>query len=191
MDSLGNTSRKVVDRDEHGGEERTHPKSKKHNHERLDEVNERIDGLCHLAAVELRERREDIPLLATHFLSRYCREYSRNITGFSQETVDALSSYAWPGNIRELENEVQRLVIQGDDNGLLEPSHLSPQLRKVEGTLARIAPKKGTLKEMVEQVERWLLTEALRDHDNNQTRTAVTLGITREGLHTKLTKYGM
>lgn len=139
----------------------------------------------------LRERREDIPLLAAHFLTRYCREYSRNITGFSQETVDALSSYAWPGNIRELENEVQRLVIQGDDNSLLEPSHLSPQLRKVEGTLARIAPKKGTLKEMVEQVERWLLTEALRDHDNNKTRTAVTLGITREGLHKKLTKYGM
>lgn len=139
----------------------------------------------------LRERREDIPLLAAHFLSRYCQEYSRNLPGFSQETVDALSSYAWPGNIRELENEVQRLVIQGDEDCLLEPSHLSPQLRQVEGTLARIAPKKGTLKEMMEQLERWLLAEALRDHDNNKTRTAKTLGITREGLHKKLSKYGM
>ncbi len=139
----------------------------------------------------LRERREDIPLLATHFLARYCQEYGRNIPGFSQETTDALSSYTWPGNIRELENEVQRLVIQGDENSLLEPSHLSPQLRQVEGTLARIAPKKGTLKEMMEQLERWLLAEALRDHGNNKTQTAKTLGITREGLHKKLSKYGM
>ena len=139
----------------------------------------------------LRERQGDIPLLAAHFLARYCKEYGRNIHGFSQETVDALGAYAWPGNIRELENEVQRLVIQGDENSLLEPGHLSPQLRKVEGTLARIAPKKGTLKEMMEQVERWLLAEALRDHGNNKTRTAQTLGITREGLHKKLSKFGM
>ena len=67
--------------------------------------------------------------------------------------------------------------------------HLSPQIRKVEGTLARIAPKKGTLKEMMDQVERWLITEALREHDNNKTRTAVTLGITREGLHKKLSRW--
>ena len=139
----------------------------------------------------LRERREDIPLLAAHFLRRYCKEYGRNLPGFAQETIDALSSHAWPGNIRELENEVQRLVIQGDEGCLLEPTHLSPGLRKVEGTLARIAPKKGTLKEMVEQVERWLLAEALREHGNNKTQTAKTLGITREGLHKKLSKFGM
>ena len=139
----------------------------------------------------LRERREDIPLLASHFLARYSKEYGRNLPGFAQETIDALTSHAWPGNIRELENEVQRLVIQGDEDCLLEPTHLSPGLRKVEGTLARIAPKKGTLKEMVEQVERWLLTEALREHGNNKTQTAKTLGITREGLHKKLSKYGM
>gem|GEM_PF-3654540 len=64
-------------------------------------------------------------------------------------------------------------------------------MRKVEGTLARIAPKKGTLKEMMSQVERWLLVEALRDHDNNKTKTAKSLGITREGLHKKLNKFGI
>jgi len=139
----------------------------------------------------LRERREDIPPLAAHFLNRYSKEYGRHITGFAQDTLDALTAHDWPGNIRELENEVQRLVIQGDEGCLLEATHLSPGLRKVEGTLSRIAPKKGTLKDMVEQVERCLLTEALRDHGNNKTQTAKTLGITREGLHKKLSKYGM
>ncbi len=139
----------------------------------------------------LRERREDIPLLAEHFLERYCHEYRVETRGFSQECIDALCAYQWPGNIRELENEVQRLVIQGESGTWLEASNLSPRLRKIEGTLARIAPKKGTLKEMMEQVERWLLAEALREHGNNKTRTAQTLGITREGLHKKLSKFGM
>ncbi len=139
----------------------------------------------------LRERQGDIPLLAAHFLRKYTQEYRKPIAGLAQATLDAMCAYAWPGNIRELENEVQRLVIQSDAEAFLEPEHLSPQIRKVEGTLARIAPKKGTLKDMMDQVERWLLTEALRDHQNNKTRTAETLGITREGLHKKLSKFGM
>jgi Nif-specific regulatory protein len=102
-----------------------------------------------------------------------------------------MCAYAWPGNIRELENEVQRLVIQADVGGAVTVELLSPQIRKVEGLLGRIAPKKGTLKDMMEEVERWLLAEALRDHGGNKTKTAETLGITREGLHKKLSKYGM
>jgi transcriptional regulator with GAF, ATPase, and Fis domain len=139
----------------------------------------------------LRERRDDIPLLAEHFLRKYTQEYRKPVQGFAQATQDAMCAYAWPGNIRELENEVQRMVIQSDTDAFVEPESLSPQIRKVEGTLARIAPKKGTLKDMMDQVERWLLSEALRDHQNNKTRTAETLGITREGLHKKLSKFGM
>jgi len=139
----------------------------------------------------LRDRREDIPTLAAHFLKRYAGEYRLEIPGFTQDALDALSSYNWPGNIRELENEVQRLVIQAEPAHWIEITDLSPRLRKVEGTVTRIAPKQGTLKEMMEQVERWLITEALRDHGNNKTKTAVTLGITREGLHKKLAKFGV
>jgi len=139
----------------------------------------------------LRERREDIPLLAEHFLRRYTQEYRKAVAGFSQAALDALCNYHWPGNIRELENEVQRLVIQGETDSFIEADQLSPQVRKIEGTLARIAPKKGTLKDMVDQVERWLLAEALREHGGNKTRTADALGITREGLHKKLSKFGM
>ena len=139
----------------------------------------------------LRERREDIPLLAAHFLKRYTEEYRVELPGFTQDSLDALQSYNWPGNIRELENEIQRLVIQAEPGHWLEITDLSPRLRKIEGTITRIAPKQGTLKEMMEQVERWLITEALRDHGNNKTKTAVTLGITREGLHKKLAKFGV
>ena len=139
----------------------------------------------------LRDRREDIPTLAAHFLKRYAEEYRVESAGFTQDALDALSSYNWPGNIRELENEVQRLVIQAESGHWIEVTDLSPRLRKIEGTVTRIAPKQGTLKEMMDQVERWLIAEALRDHGNNKTRTAATLGITREGLHKKLAKFGV
>jgi transcriptional regulator with GAF, ATPase, and Fis domain len=139
----------------------------------------------------LRDRREDIPALAAFFLRRYADEYRAELPGFSQEALDALTNYGWPGNIRELENEVQRLVIQAEPAHWIEVTDLSPRLRKVEGTVNRIAPKKGTLREMMDQVERWLITEALRDHGGNKTKTAATLGITREGLHKKLAKFGL
>jgi transcriptional regulator with GAF, ATPase, and Fis domain len=139
----------------------------------------------------LRERRDDIPALAAHFLKRYAEEYRVELPGFTQEALDAMAAYGWPGNIRELENEVQRLVIQAEPGHWLETTDLSSRLRKIEGTVTRIAPQKGTLKEMMDQVERWLLTEALRDHGGNKTKTAVTLGITREGLHKKLAKFGV
>jgi Nif-specific regulatory protein len=136
----------------------------------------------------LRERLADLPALAGHFLRKYTQEYRRAIAGFSHAALDAMSGYQWPGNIRELENEVQRLVITAEDGAFIEPEHLSPQIRRTEGTVARIAPKKGTLKEMIEQVERYLIAESLREHGGNKTRTAETLGITREGLHKKLAK---
>ena len=141
----------------------------------------------------LRERREDIPALVEHFLRRYSEELKKPIAGILPETMDQLQSYQWPGNIRELENEVQRLVIQADADTYITPELLSPQVRKVEELLGRASPQrpKGTLKDRVEEVERWLLTEALREHGGNKTRTAETLGITREGLHKKLGKYGL
>ncbi len=139
----------------------------------------------------LRDRREDIPQLAAHFLKRYAEEYRIDSPGFTQDALDALASYNWPGNIRELENEAQRLIIQAESGHWIEVTDLSPRLRKIEGTVTRIAPKQGTLKEMMDQVERWLIAEALRDHGNNKTRTAATLGITREGLHKKLAKFGV
>ena len=144
-----------------------------------------------IALPPLRDRREDIPALAAHFLKRYADEYRVELPGLTQDALDALASYNWPGNIRELENEIQRLVIQAESGHWIEITDLSPRLRKIEGTITKIAPQKGTLKEMMDQVERWLITEALREHGGNKTKTAVTLGITREGLHKKLAKFGV
>ncbi len=139
----------------------------------------------------LRERHEDIPLIAAHFLRKYCQEFGRSISGFSQQAMEMLQAYKWPGNVRELENEAQRLVIQVDDEAFVQPEHLSPKIRQVENILDRVHPTKGTLKEMVEQVEKWILLEALKEHGNNKSQTAKTLGITREGLHKKLKGFGL
>jgi transcriptional regulator with GAF, ATPase, and Fis domain len=139
----------------------------------------------------LRERREDIPVLAEHFLKRYSTELGRPAAGFSQQAMELLQAYDFPGNVRELQNEVQRLVIQIEGDGFVTPELLSQRIRQIEGVVERIKPTKGTLKETMDQIERWLLVEALREHDNNKTATAKTLGITREGLHKKLRAFGL
>jgi Nif-specific regulatory protein len=139
----------------------------------------------------LRERREDVPLLAAYFLLRYSTELGKPAAGFAQQAMELLQGYEWPGNVRELQNEVQRLVIQIDPGGFVTPDLLSPRIRQVGGVVERVKPTKGTLKEMMDQLERWILIEALREHDNNKTACAKALGITREGLHKKLRAFGL
>jgi Nif-specific regulatory protein len=139
----------------------------------------------------LRERREDVPALAAHFLRRYGEEFGKPVAGFSQQAMEVMQAYKWPGNVRELENEVQRLVIQLDPGEFVQPEDLAPRIRQVDNLAGRIQPTKGTLREMMDQVEKWLLVEALREHDNNKTAAARTLGITREGLHKKLKAFGI
>ncbi|HEV3189358.1 MAG TPA: sigma 54-interacting transcriptional regulator [Polyangiaceae bacterium] len=139
----------------------------------------------------LRERREDIPTLAEHFLARYTTELGKAAAGFSQQAMELLQAYDWPGNVRELENEAQRLVIQLEPGEFVTPEILSPRIRQIDGVIERVRPTKGTLKEMMDQLERWLVIEALREHDNNKTAAAKTLGITREGLHKKLRAFGL
>jgi DNA-binding NtrC family response regulator len=139
----------------------------------------------------LRQRREDIPLLVDFFLQKYSRQMELSTRQISVEAMRLLEAYDWPGNVRELQNEVQRLVIQIEGQAFITPDLLSPAIRQIEGIVARVKPTKGTLKEMTDQIERWLLIESLREHDNNKTAAAKTLGITREGLHKKLRGFGL
>jgi transcriptional regulator with PAS, ATPase and Fis domain len=139
----------------------------------------------------LRERRDDIPLIAGHFLKRYCDEIGKPVGGFSQQAMELMTAYNWPGNVRELQNEVQRLVIQCEPGAFATPELLSPRIRQVEGLIGRAGVTKGTLKEMMDSVEKFFLIESLRDHGNNKTNSAKSLGITREGLHKKLRQFGI
>jgi len=139
----------------------------------------------------LRERRDDIPILAAAFLDRYGSEFQKPVGGLTQQASELLMAYDWPGNVRELQNEMQRVVIELDENGFVTKEHLSPRIRHVEGVLARALTTKGTLREMLDAVEKYVLLEALREHNHNKTSTAKTLGITREGLHKKLRQFGI
>src|SRR5262249_59697654 len=93
----------------------------------------------------LRERREDIRLIAENFLHRFSSEFGKPAGGFSQQAMELLQSYDWPGNVRELQNEVQRLVIQIEPGGFVTPDLLSPRVRQGGGMVARVMPPKGTL----------------------------------------------
>jgi Nif-specific regulatory protein len=139
----------------------------------------------------LRERREDIPALSRFFLERYTKEFGKPIAGFTEDALTALSAYDWPGNVRELENEVQRLVIQAEPGDTIDEGLVSPRVRQVEGILTQARSAKGTLREMVDQVEKQILLDTLKNHGNNKTAAAKTLGITREGLHKKLKQLGI
>ncbi|MBW2527499.1 MAG: sigma 54-interacting transcriptional regulator [Deltaproteobacteria bacterium] len=138
----------------------------------------------------LRERRGDIALLVEHFLERYAGEFGKPVAGIATEALQLLVAYDWPGNVRQLQNEVQRLVIEADPGAFISGEHVSPKIRRGEQLVARAGGKKGTLKETVAAVERYVILEALREHDGNKTSAAKALGITREGLHKKLKALG-
>ena len=139
----------------------------------------------------LRERREDIATLARHFLDRYGREFGRPATGFTPEALARLKAYHWPGNVRELQNELQRVLIQRTEGDLVLVEDLSPRILGETSLVDDPRVPRGTLKEMIDAVERVVLARTLREHDGNKTRAAETLGITREGLHKKLARFGM
>jgi Nif-specific regulatory protein len=139
----------------------------------------------------LRQRREDIPPLARHFLKVYCREVGLPVPAFSPEALALLMAFRWPGNVRELQNEMQRIVISGIGGDFVLPKHLSERLRRPGDLLEEVKPSGSGLKDMMEEVEKWILLDALRAHNNNKTQTAERLGISREGLHKKLARFGI
>ncbi|MDC0669499.1 sigma 54-interacting transcriptional regulator [Nannocystis radixulma] len=128
----------------------------------------------------LRARTEDLPLLIEHFLSKYDR--GRRLT-VSAAAVRAVARYAWPGNIRELENEVQRWVALCEAR--VEPDDLSPAIREAPAAGAP-DPDDLRLRPRVERLERELIDRALQMAGGNQTRAATLLGLSRFGLQKKL-----
>jgi len=138
----------------------------------------------------LRDRIEDLPELARLFLERYRSKFRKPVKGLSDSALKILASYWWPGNIRELENLIERLVIMRG-SGLITFSDLPPALRAARETGATAAipdlPDEGTdLRAMLEQVEERMIAEALERTGGNKNRAAELLGLNRTTLVEKL-----
>jgi two-component system, NtrC family, response regulator len=140
-------------------------------------------GVVVVALPPLREREEDILLLATSFLHRFAEESKRKINGFSKTAVRSLESYPWPGNIREMENRIRRAVI------MAEGVKITPRDLELETMLGRQEAK--TLKDAREEVEREIVQEALHRNNGNMTRAAEALGVSRPTLYELLDKLGI
>ena len=139
----------------------------------------------------LRDRGEDIPVLAAHFLERFAGRNRKSIRGFSPQAVDSLLRYAWPGNVRELENAVERAVIlcNGDLITRRElPAAITEAASPEEASSAAVGALAGL---PLDELERRAIGETLRCTGDNKSEAARQLGITRATLHNKLRKYGM
>ncbi|MEZ6005932.1 MAG: sigma 54-interacting transcriptional regulator [Planctomycetota bacterium] len=145
----------------------------------------------------LRARRGDVPLLARHLLARAAKEAQRSAPHLSRSVLEVLDSYVWPGNIRELENEMRRLVVLASDT--VAVNHLSPAVRETaeapqdETTRAAalLAAEGGDIREVVADLEKRSIEAALRESGGNKSRAARTLGLSRFALQRKLEKYGI
>ena len=143
----------------------------------------------------LRERREDIPLLAEHLLARAARESNRAVPLLPREVVAALTAHDWPGNVRELENEMRRLVVLVDDAVQLDLLSTSVLERRSLGLgqvdVSRVMEPGGNIRDAVADLEKRSIDAALKAAGGNKSRAAQTLGISRFALQRKLDKYGI
>jgi len=131
----------------------------------------------------LRERKEDIPLLAQHFLAKYTARHTKKVKSISPQVMDQLYRYSWPGNVRELENVIERAVILSSGEIIL--------LRDLPPHLRSAFPHKESSPSSLKEAERKFIFDALRDTGGNQSRAAQLLGIHRTSLWRKLKTYDL
>ena len=135
----------------------------------------------------LRDRTEDIPLLAMEFLRRFARQNGKDLRGFSDNAVRVLCGYHWPGNVRELENVVLQAVVLAKSS-LIDVADLP---RRITEAKPLLAPASSALSDQLGEPERQILVNALRQHGGNIKRTAETLQISRTTLYAKLKRYAI
>lgn len=139
----------------------------------------------------LRERKEDIPLLAVHFLERYRTEMGKNISYITEEALEAMKAYPWPGNVRELENMIERAVVMSHRDQI-DVEDLPENLRgEPAGTSSGSVGEAATFKEAKRRFEKQFLEEMLQRHRGNITRTAEAIGMPRRNLQMKMRMYNI
>ena len=157
-------------------------------------------NVVHVELPPLRDRPSDIPLLIDHFIAKFNAKLDRAVSGFDEEATGALLGYGWPGNIRELENVVERCMIFAED-GEISAQHLPAEVRESGevplGLVAGIGAKPGEqgLKEAIREatlkLERKFIARALEQTGGNVTHTARLLKISRKSLQNKMKELGL
>ncbi len=147
----------------------------------------------------LRERRDEIPALVRHFLTVSAAEFKKGDVGVSEETMEHLLLCRWPGNVRQLQNEVRRMVVRAEPGAVLTPDDLSEEVFNTRlaprpvphPDLEMVVPLNEKLMPTVSKIERAMIRVALREHHSNLDDAARALGISRKGLYLKRQRLGL
>ena len=138
----------------------------------------------------LRERKDDIPLLANYFVEKYSLKMGKRISGISDDAINYLINLNFPGNVRELENLIERSITLADDNSTITAEQLALEpISKINVNLLQGKKLTGTLKETTESLEKKYIIDTLQQYNGNISKTAQILGLSRPGLHKKMTRY--
>ncbi|PYS99304.1 MAG: hypothetical protein DMF63_11815 [Acidobacteria bacterium] len=168
-------------------------------------------NVIRLRVPPLRERRSEIPPIVNYYINHYSSRFGKHDITFTPQTVDLLMVCNWEGNVRQLCNEVQRIIARAVDNEVVTPDHLSPELKRSAKPLTanlgtgprpiatydmpvmpfKNIPDGGTLEEAVTELEMQMIKAALGRHNWNISRVANELGLTRRGLYLKIARYGI
>ncbi len=148
----------------------------------------RLD-VMHLRLPALRERSEDIEELASKLMIKICKKYNVKAEGISREAIDFLKAYSWPGNIRQLENVIERAVNLLDDDIYIMPKHLPEKI--IKSKIKKYSLENNYLKDVVERIEKDIIIECLKDTIGNKKEAAKILGLSRAGLYKKLNRYNL
>jgi transcriptional regulator with GAF, ATPase, and Fis domain len=160
-------------------------------------------NVIRLEVPPLRERRSEIPAIVNYYLDHYATKFGKRDISMASQAVDLLMVHDWPGNIRQLCNELQRAIARAPDGTVITPDQLSTEIRRIpapgesqESRSSSEAAGTGVSPDLlipkaVENLERRMIADALRRHTGNISRAARELGLTRRGLQLKLGRYGM
>jgi DNA-binding NtrC family response regulator/tetratricopeptide (TPR) repeat protein len=160
-------------------------------------------NVIRLRVPPLRERRSEIPTVVNYYINHYSAKFGRRDIEITPQAVDLLMVCDWPGNVRQLTNEIQRIVARAEDGTLIMPDHLSPELRRTSTHIAPPAlvtpinsaaaplPEGGTLADALADLERRMIAQVMRKHGGNISRAARELGLTRRGLYLKLERHDL